>query len=191
MPAVRPALRFLPLLSFLWACAAAEPARVPDPRAAAVAFADAAQRRDAEAAWNLLDPELRARLDRAAFDRQLKDNAPELQALAKTLARVDPSGQAQAEVELEDGERVLLVLEAGQWRIDGGVLDAQALDTPVAAVIELRRALVRQSLPALLRVLSAERRAAWLAVFEQSMERTADPLDLELDVRGDEAVVHL
>jgi hypothetical protein len=191
MPAVRPALRLLPLLSGLWACAAAEPARVPDPRAAAVAFADAAQRRDAEAAWNLLDPELRARLDRAAFDRQLKDNAPELQALAKTLARVDPSGRAQAEVELEDGERVLLVLEAGQWRIDGGVLDAQALDTPIAAVIELRRALARQSLPALLRVLSAERRAAWLAVFEQSMERTADPLDLELDVRGDEAVVHL
>jgi hypothetical protein len=175
----------------LCACAATEPARVPDPRATASAFADAAQRRDADAAWALLDPQLGARLDRAAFERQLADNAPELKALAAHLSRVDPAALSVAEVELRDGERVLLRLEDGQWRIDGGVLDAQALDTPVAAVIELRRALARQSLPALLRVLSAERRAAWLAAFERSMELSADPLDLELDVRGDEAVVHL
>ena len=184
-------LALLGVLGVLPAFGCATTARVPDPRASASAFAKAAQRRDVDAAWALLDPELRARLERADFERQLEDNAPELQALAKDFARVDPAQRTEAEVELRDGERELLVLENGQWRIDGGVLDAQALDTPLAAVIELRRALARQSLPALLRVLSAERRAAWLASFGQSMERTADPLDLELDVRGDEAVVHL
>jgi hypothetical protein len=186
----------LPSLVCLWGlCSlggcASTPARVPDPRATARAFAAAAERGDAKAAWALLDPELRARLDRKDFERTLADNHQELQGLSRGLARVDPSALAQAEVELADGERVLLVLEDGQWHVAGGVLDAQALDTPEAAVIALRHALARQSLPALLRVLSAERRAAWLAAFEQSMERTADPLDLEIDVHGDEAVVHL
>jgi hypothetical protein len=46
-------------------------------------------------------------------------------------------------------------------------------------------------LPALLRVLSRERRAAWLAAFEQSLERTSDPLALEVEVQGEQAVVHL
>jgi len=186
-----PSLVWLCSVCNMCGCAGAEPARVPDPRATATAFSAAAARGDAASAWALLDPALRGRLDRAEFERKLADNRAELQALAEGLARVEPSTLAQAEVELTDGERVLLVLEDGEWHLAGGVLDAQALETPAAAVIALRHALARQSLPALLRVLSAERRAAWLAAFEQSMERTADPLDLEIDVHGDEAVVHL
>ena len=55
---------------------------------------------------------------------------------------------------------------------------------------ELRRALMRQSLPALLRVLARERRAAFVAAFEKSIAQTRDPLDLRVEQNGDEATVH-
>jgi hypothetical protein len=178
------------IASLLAACGGA-PARVPDPHVTARTFAAAAAEGDVDAAYAQLDPGLRASLTRDAFAAQLADNRAELQELAATLARVSPAQHAEAEVELLDGERVLLVLEDGQWRIASAVLDAQTLDTPEGAVLALRNALQRQSLPALLRVLSRERRAAWLAAFEQSLERTSDPLALEVEVQGDHAVVHL
>jgi len=189
----RPVRRAAPCIFalVLGACASAPPARVPEPRVTTDALMRAVQSDRPELAYALLDPELRAQLDRATFTARWRDERGELRALASALGRVDPAQHAQAELELQDGERVLLVLEDGQWRIASGVLDAQALQTPLDAVVELRRALTRQSLPALLRVLSRERRAAWLATFEDNVAHTADPLDLEVDLRGDEAVVHL
>jgi hypothetical protein len=142
-------------------------------------------------AYALLDPKLRARLSRERFTALWKQNQAELHELAGKLARVQLQASARAQVELADGEQVVVRLERGAWRIEGGVLDAQALSTPLDTVAELRRALQRQSLPALLRVLSRERRAAWMATFERSAQQTADPLDLRVEVHGDEAVVHL
>ena len=182
----------VPLLAFTAAaCASAPAARVPEPLHTTQALARAVQADRPEQAYALLDPTLRAQLDLPTFTALWRDQRGELQALAAALGRVEPAQHAQAEVELQDGERVGLALQDGQWRIASGVLDAQAFDTPLDAVAELRRALARQSLPALLRVLSRERRAAWLATFEDSMEHTSDPLDLEVELRGDEAIVHL
>lgn len=180
-------------LAFLWLCACASGAaeRVPDPLATTQQFAAAIERDDAAAAYALLDPELQRRLGRERFQRLWRENRGELRELGQQLRERALSAKAHAHVELEHGERVALVLEDGRYHLQGGVLDAQALDSPLDAVAELRRALLRQSLPALLRVLARERRAAWLAAFERSIAQTADPLDLQVTVNGDEATVKL
>ena len=144
-----------------------------------------------DAAYALLGTGLRARCDRACFRRLWRENRVELQELGTQLSQSSARAVARAQLELDGGERVVLVLEGGQWRLEGGIMDAQALSTPLDTVLELRRALQRQSLPSLLRVLSAERRAAWLAAFDKSVQQTRDPLDLRVEVHGDEAVVHL
>jgi hypothetical protein len=177
-------------LTLLAGCASAPP-RVPDPAETATRFAAALEHDQPERAYALLDPQLRRALGRTRFLALWRDNRQELRELGQRFAAIDIAPKARAHVELEDGERVALVLEDGRWRVQGGVLDAQALGTPLDAVAELRRALRRQSLPALLRVLSRERRAAWMAAFEKSMAQTRDPLDLRIEVHGDEATVHL
>lgn len=181
----------LVLGSALLGCASAPPARVPDPAATARTFAAALRADDAEGAYALLDPELREDIGRERFFSLWRENRAELHDLGERIARVDVSAKARAQVALEDGERVALVLEDGTWRVHGGLLDAQALSTPLDAVVELRRALKRQSLPGLLRVLARERRAAWMAAFEKSIAQTGDPLDLRVEIHGDEATVHL
>jgi hypothetical protein len=179
----------------LWAicvgCAAAPAARVPDPALTTQRFAAALREDKPDAAYALLDPELRSAIARERFMRLWRENRSELAAIGEQMARTPGPPAAHAHLALDDGERVALVLEDGRWRLAGGVLDAQALDTPIDAVLELRRALQRQSLPGLLRVLARERRAAWLAAFEKSVEQTTDPLDLRVEVHDDEAVVHL
>ncbi len=175
----------------LLGCASTAPARVPDPALSARRFAAALREDKPDAAYALLDPELRATLDRARFGRLWRENRAELVELGTQLERAGTTTPARAELELEDGERVVLLLEQGHWHVAGGVLDAQALDTPLDAVAELRRALLRQSMPSLLRVLARERRAAWVAAFEKTVQQSADPLDLRVEVHGNDAVVHL
>lgn len=171
-------------------CASTPPARVPEPGSTARAYFAAVKADNADAAYALLDPALRAELERERFDRLWRENRTEMLELAAAAERTDSQVVAHARAELADGEEVVLVLQEGQWRVAGGVVDAQALGSPMDAVIAMRRALKRQSLPSLLRVLSRERQAAWLASFEETMDRTSDPLDLRVEVSGDEAIVH-
>lgn len=179
------------VLAWLVGCAAAPPARVPDPTRTTQRFAAALRADQPEAAYALLDPELQSTIDRQRFLQLWRENHGELAAIGERMQRTPGPAAARAQLALDDGERVVLVLEDGQWRIAGGVLEAQTLATPIDAVLELRRALRRQSLPGLLRVLARERRAAWLAAFEKSVDQTADPLDLRVEVHDDEAIVHL
>jgi hypothetical protein len=179
------------LLIGIVGCVSAQPARVADPSATTQRFATALRDDRPEVAYALLDGELRQSLDRARFLRLWRENRAELQQLGARLAQSSARPAAHAQLDLEGGEHVVLVLEDGRWRMQGGILDAQALSTPLDAVLELRRALQRQSLPSLLRVLSQERRAAWLAAFDKSVQQTSDPLDLRVEVHDDTAVVHL
>ena len=179
------------LVAWLLGCASGPAARVPDPAQTTARFTAALKADQPEVAYALLDPSQRASLDHQRFLRLWRENHAELTDLGEKLGRTNAVPLARAEATLEDGEQVALVLEDGQWRIAGGVLDAQALGTPLDTVAELRRALRRQSLPSLLRVLSRERRAAWTAAFEKTIEQSSDPLDLRVEVQGDEAIVHL
>ena len=174
------------------ACAGGPPPRAPDPLATTVQLAKAIERDEPRAAYALLDPLQQSRIGRERFEQLWRENRGELRELAGRLQESELSAKAHAYVELEDGERVTLVIERGQYRLAGGLLDAQVLASPLDAVAELRRALMRQSLPALLRVLARERRAAFVAAFEKSIAQTRDPLDLRVEQNGeDEATVDL
>jgi hypothetical protein len=182
--------RVIVAVALLWAgCATRPPARVPAPETTLRRFFAAVRADDPAAARALLTLQLRAEYDAERFGRLWRDNRAELLELARDAARTDPEGQAVAVVTVDDGEEVILVLQDGHYRLAGGVLDAQSLRAPLHTVAALRRALKRQSLPALLRVLSRERQAAWLASFEEAMERTSDTPGLQVEVDGDEAVV--
>jgi hypothetical protein len=182
---------WLLLLTWLVGCGGAQAARVPDPGVDARRFAIALRDDQPDVAYALLDRSAQQSLDRARFQQLWRENRIELQQLGAQLARSALQPRAHAQLDLESGERVVLVLEDGQWRVQGGLFDAQALSTPLDSVLELRRALQRQSLPSLLRVLSHERRAAWLSAFDKTVQQTRDPLDLRVEVHDDEAIVHI
>lgn len=176
--------------ALLWlGCAASEPARVPDPGLGVAALRRALERDDADAVYALLDPAVRAQLDRASFERLWQDTPGERAELFELLRDTDGRLHARAHVSFESGEELGLVLEDGRWRIGGGVLDAASLSTPEDAVWALHLALRRSSLEGLLRVLGSEQRAAWQAALEATLEATADPADLQVQVRGDTAEV--
>ncbi|MBC7171937.1 MAG: hypothetical protein H5U40_05910, partial [Polyangiaceae bacterium] len=94
-------------------------------------------------------------------------------------------------VRLSSGEEVALSREGGEFRIASGVLEATAPTTPEDAIVALRHALLRQSLPALLRILSRSTRAELEAEIDRILDETADELDLDIEESGDRATVRL
>jgi hypothetical protein len=179
------------LACLLLACASGPARPAGDPAGTLQRFLGAVQADKLDDAYAFLHPELRRSISRQRFAELARDNKQELLDLAAQLERVDERVRVEAKVTTARGETVTVVLEDGEYRIAGGVLDAHALATPLDAVSELRRALQRESLPLLMHVLSSERRAAWLAAFGETLERTEDPLDLRVEIHGDTAIVFL
>lgn len=163
---------------------------VSRPEAAVEAYRLAIEADDAGAAYALLDEETRSTLPEERFRALMADNRTELSDQGALLAeRAQRGVEAEARVPLASGETVTLVLEDGRWRLDGDVLGAATLRTPRDAVLALRRALVRRSLPGLLRVLAREPRAEVEAEVGRVLDETEDELDLDYEVRGNEALV--
>jgi hypothetical protein len=119
----------------------------------------------------------------------MAQNAGELAAQGRALASSAERVEARARVPLRSGETVVLVLEDGAWRIDGGVLDAAGLGSPLDAVAAFRRALMRRDLDGIERVLARQTRAEWEEEVRRLVDATADPDDLEIEVQGNRAQV--
>jgi hypothetical protein len=155
------------------------------------AYAGALSRGDTSLAWGLLDEDARRGRTEPEHAALMARNADELAEHGRALERAAGSDalEARARVPLESGESVVLVLEDGQWRIDGGVLDAAGLGTPLDAVAAFRRALMRRDLQGVERVLSRQARAEWEDEVRRIVESTADPDDLEVEVEGNRARV--
>ncbi len=164
---------------------------VDGPTANVRAYADALQGRDPPAAWALLDEEARRGRTSAEHAELMAANAEELGQQARALIEAVDADRvtARARIPLATGETVVLVLENGQWRIDGGVLDAAGLGTPLEAVTAFRRALMRRDLPGLERVLARQTRAEWEDEVRRLLESTVDLDDLQLEVQGNHARV--
>jgi len=170
-------------------CGAAA-ATAPGPSDALSRYARALASGDATTAYALLDERTRARLAPERFAALLRDNAPEMREQAGGLTAAASHGVgARAHVELRDGERVLLTLEANGWHVAGGALDQPTLATPEDAIAALRRALRRGDVTALLRVLARQTRAELEADIARLLGVTEDELDLDVDVQGDRATV--
>jgi hypothetical protein len=155
------------------------------------AYAEALQRSDSQAAWDLLDEEARRGRTPPEHAERMAANARELGEQGAALAQAVDADRvvARARVPLATGETVVLVLEDGQWRIDGGLLDAEGLGTPLEAVVAFRRALLRRDLAGIERVLARQTRAEWEDELRRLLESTADSEDLVVEIQGNQARV--
>jgi len=118
-------------------------------------------------------------------------NAEELRSQGRALGQTSEPGAvaAHARVRLQSGETIVLVLEENGWRIDGGVLDAAGLATPLDAVAAFRRALMRRDLRGVERVLSRQTRAEWEEEVRRVVDATEDGDDLQVEIQGNRARV--
>jgi hypothetical protein len=181
-------MRLLLFLALAAGCGAGP--GVQGPAGAIRGYAGALERGDADAAWALLDEDARRGRTRADHAALMEPNRGELEEQGRALSDAGGSGvEARARVPLRSGENVVLVLENGRWVIDGGVLDAAGLGTPLDAIAAFRRALMRRDLAGLERVLARETRAEWEEEVRRLVDSTADPNDLDVELQGNRARV--
>ncbi len=152
------------------------------------AYARALREGNASRVWALLGEDARRGRDESEHAALLTANRAELAEQGEALES-PTSVEARARVPLQSGETVVLVLEDGHWRIDGGLMDAAGLGTPLDAVAAFRRALMRRDLNGIERALSRQTRAEWDEEVRRLVESTADPDDLDVEIEGNHARV--
>src|SRR6187455_450951 len=131
---------------------------VPDPQTAALEFARAAEAGDDAAVYALMTEQSRMEYGPAQTKALVKDAKSELKRTGAALEKGPLTVQARAEIRYSDGERAVLELESGQFRVaELGTLPSGAV-TPAQALAELRVALARRSYPALMRVMTSSTR---------------------------------
>lgn len=162
---------------------------LPDPKESVAAYVEAAKRGDAEALYALLSEDGKKSLTRDAVKEIVSVDKAELAQRAKDLSSPDANVRSEAEVRYGDGEAAALVVEDGDFRISAAdALPAEA-QTPVQALGQLRRVLARRSYPGLVRVLTKGTREAVENDLRTLVEGLEDPEGLDVEVRGDRAVV--
>ena len=146
---------------------------------------------DSAATWALLDDD--GRRGRTADEHRalMETNRDELSEQGSAIARSADTDAvvARARVTLRSGETVVLILEDGRWHIEGGIIDASALGTPLDAIAAFRRALMRRDLPGIERTLSRQTRAEWEAEVRRIVEGISDADDLAVEIEGNTAHV--
>ena len=168
------------------ACAAP---RMPDPKLAAMRYAEAARAGDSERIYALLSRQAQRDFGRRGTRQLVEQSKPELTRQGAALLSPGARVEALAEIRFEDGESALLDLEGGTFRLSSlGTVPSQAR-TPSEALGDFRRALARRSYPALLGVLSLETRGALEGDLRSLVEGLEHPETLDVKVSGDNAVV--
>jgi len=121
----------------------------------------------------------------------VKDAKSELKRTGAALEKGPLTVQARAEIRYSDGERAVLELESGQFRVaELGTLPSGAV-TPAQALAELRVALARRSYPALMRVMTSSTRGTLENNMRGLVNGLEEPETLDIDVEGDRAEVEL
>jgi hypothetical protein len=173
-------------LSLLLGCA---PAALPDARVAARAYADAAERGDAEALYAMLTTPSRQARSRAETKQIVDDERAELAEQAKALRGADARVEATARLRFADGEEAALDLRDGRYGITAAGALPGGARTPEEALDQLRRVLARRSYAALIRVLSPATRAAIENDLRGLVEGLNEPGALTVQISGDAALV--
>jgi hypothetical protein len=164
-------------------------ASIPEPREAAMAYADAAAKGDADALYEMLSDKGKKVRTREEVRALVADQRTELSDQAKQVRGDDARIKTEATVRYGDGEEAALALEEGAFRVSAAdALPAEAR-TPVQALDQLRRVLARRSYAGLIRVLSPRTRAALEADLRSLVEGLEEPSGLDVDVTGDTAIV--
>jgi hypothetical protein len=181
-----PALRVAALSGLALACG--RPA-LPDPRLTVSSYAEAVARGDAPRIHALLTREAQRTYGQAKVTELVRDERAELGRQAAAVSRPDARVDASATLLLADGTSVELALEPEGFRVAAADTLPAAARTPTEALEGLRLALTRRSYAALLRVLSAESRAAVELDLRALATALGDPATLDIRVQGDRAEV--
>jgi hypothetical protein len=163
--------------------------RMPDAKAAADAYAKAAERADVDAIYAMSSRATQRRYGRAGVRALVRDERRELLQKARSVAAANAELVERAELRFADGETALLSVEAGKFRILSAGALPSAARSPAEALGELRQALARRSYPSLLRVLSDDKRSALESDLRSLVIGLEQPEALEVKVNGDTAEV--
>ena len=165
---------------------------MPDPRAAAELYADAASRGDVNAIYAMLDEEARLALTLDDVRRLVDDQRQELADQAKAIRSKTSRVHASARIRFQDGEDAVLDLsEDGYFRIASADALPAGARTPTQALEQLRRVLARRSYAGLLRVLSATTRSTMENDVRSLVEGLENPEELDVQQSGDSATVRI
>jgi hypothetical protein len=174
-----------------WPLMACASQRVPDPKITALAYANAAERGDADAIFALLTPAGQRALGRQGTRQLVGESKVELSRTARAVRSDGARLEASAEARFDDGESATLVLEEGRFRVDATSLLPARPRTPSQALSGLRRALSRRSYPALMALMSRESRGALESDLGSLVAGLEHPETLDIQINGDSAEVQL
>lgn len=162
---------------------------LPDPRAAAASYAEAAERGDAAAIYEMLTEDAKRTYGREGTKKLVQANKKEIQRDARALASQRTEVEAIATVRFADGEQAVLEVEGEEFRVGSAGALPSGARTPAQALAELRQALARRSYPGLMRVLSSDTKNAMENDLRSLVSGLEQPETLDVKVTGDTAVV--
>jgi hypothetical protein len=105
----------------------------------------------ADDAYKLLSIDAKRSISLDAFRRMVRENAPEMKDIAHALARPSSDPVVTATVTSPKGDTVLLVYEAGRWRLDGSAINLYGQSTPRQSIEAFLRAFERKRYDVMLR----------------------------------------
>jgi hypothetical protein len=163
---------------------------VPDPKEAAEAYAQAAEKGDADAIYAMLSSRSKATTSKAEVEKAVASSKAELADQAKEIRAGLGAITAVARLHFEDGAEAALTLKDGKfWIASAGMLPGGGA-TPEEALASLRDILKRRSYPALLRLLTPQLRAAVEAQLRGLVEALENPGALQIPP-GDDPEIKL
>src|SRR5580692_6644822 len=176
-------------LTGLWSCAA-QPT-VPDPRAAATAYASAAIRGDSAALYGMMTTRARQALSVDGVRKLVDGERAELAEQGRALLSKDVRVSARARLRFDDGEEAALDLHDGSFRVTSAGSIPGGSATPEAALDELRRVVARRSYAGLVRLLSPATRAALEQDLRGLVTGLERPDTLRIETHGDDATANV
>lgn len=164
---------------------------LPDPRAAAARWSEAAQRGDADAMYEMLTEDARRTYGRDGTRRLVAANQKEIAGEARALGASGTEVEATATVRFADGEQAVLEVEEGRFKVGSAGALPSGARTPAQALAELRQALARRSYAGMMRVLSSDTKNAVENDLRSLVTGLEQPETLDVKVTGDTAEVQV
>jgi hypothetical protein len=182
----------LPAALLLAACSVGCAATtIPDPKDAVSAYAEAAQKGDADAIYEMLSEKSKRGLSRDEVKKLVADERAELGDQAKAVSAPGVVVKARAKVRYGDGEDASLELEEDGFRIATADALPAGARSPQQALSQLRRVLARRSYAGLMQVLTSATRSAIESDLRSLVKGLEDTEGLEVDQTGDNATVQI
>jgi hypothetical protein len=116
-------------------------------------FAAGLERKDYPAAYALMSADYRKRVALADFRAEIESAAgADVQSAARRIRESAPRAPLRIEIDVDLGDKLVLVMDGGQWRIAAQPFDLHAQKTPRAALRSFVRGIERKRYDVLLRL---------------------------------------